>query len=62
MSIPSENLQDVSYIYKSFYLRCNDSTLKVIISDTKKLNADLIEVALLETLILCRKGDENSIF
>lgn len=40
----------------SFVTRCNEPALKTIIDETKKLKADLIEVSLLETLILCRKG------
>lgn len=36
--------------------RCHDPTLKYIINDTKLLKADLIELSLMETLILCRKG------
>lgn len=39
--------------------RCNEPALKTIIDETKKLKADLIEVSLLETLILCRKGTYN---
>lgn len=35
---------------------CGDQYLKYIIESTKELQADLIEIALLETLILCRKG------
>lgn len=36
--------------------QCNDRCLQTLINDTRTLNADLIEVSLLETLILCRKG------
>lgn len=38
--------------------RCNEPALKTILDETKKLKADLIEVSLLETLILCRKGTQ----
>lgn len=31
--------------------------LKQIINDTKTLQANLLEISLLETLILCRKGN-----
>lgn len=43
---------------KSHTSRCNEPALKTIIDETKKLKADLIEVSLLETLILCRKGTQ----
>lgn len=36
--------------------KCNDSALKSLIDETRTLNADLIELSLLETMILCRKG------
>lgn len=36
--------------------KCNDSALKTLIDEIRVLNADLIELSLLETLILCRKG------
>lgn len=39
--------------------RCNEPALKTIVDETKKLKADLIEVSLLETLILCRKGTHH---
>lgn len=42
--------------------RCNEPALKAIIDETKKLKADLIEVSLLETLILCRKGTQCFVF
>lgn len=41
---------------KCFVSRCNDAMLKHVINDTKTLQADLLEVSLMETLILCRKG------
>lgn len=44
---------DISFVIE----RCNDSTLKSLIENTRTLNADLIELSLLETLILCRKGN-----
>lgn len=39
-----------------FFCRYNDPMLKQVINDTKTLQADLLEISLLETLILCRKG------
>ena len=48
---------DIGFIIE----RCNDTNLKLIINDTKDLKADLIELSLLETLILCRKGNCCSI-
>lgn len=38
------------------HFSCNDPKLKWQIDNTKKLKADLIELSLLETLILCRPG------
>ncbi|XP_055605206.1 retinoic acid receptor RXR-gamma-like [Uranotaenia lowii] len=35
--------------------RCSDEILKNIVYNTKSLQVDLIEIALMETLILCRK-------
>lgn len=34
--------------------------LKQIINDTKVLQADLVEISLMETLILCRKGTKTN--
>lgn len=36
--------------------RCDDKNLKYAIDSIKVLNADLIELSILETLILCRRG------
>lgn len=46
----------VNKFFLFYFFRCNDNNLLYIIKDTKHLNADLIELSLLETLILCRKG------
>lgn len=42
--------------YSMSFDRCNDDHLKRIYVETKKLAADPIELSLMETLILCRKG------
>lgn len=42
--------------YSMSFDRCNDDHLKRIYDETKKLAADPIELSLMETLILCRKG------
>ncbi|XP_055605210.1 retinoic acid receptor RXR-gamma [Uranotaenia lowii] len=39
--------------------RCSDEILKNIVYNTKSLQVDLIEIALMETLILCRKASSE---
>lgn len=42
--------------------RYNDPMIKQVINDTKAIQADLLEISLLETLILCRKGMQHVTF
>ncbi|XP_038122253.1 retinoic acid receptor RXR-gamma [Culex quinquefasciatus] len=40
--------------------RCADEQLRAIVRWTKALQVDLIEISLLETMILCRKGEAEA--
>jgi nuclear receptor, other families, insect len=51
------------YLIQLLFVCCNrfdDDHLKSVILNTQCLKADLIELSLLETLILCRKGNYNT--
>lgn len=52
----SNDLIATFHIWNCVFCRYDDPTLKQVIRDTKTLQADLLELSLLETLVLCRKG------